>query len=54
MHAATLRLLVLALALSLTACATDRVYLGHDHRDRGYDPCYKCGETLFDQVKVRQ
>jgi hypothetical protein len=30
----------------LTGCA------GHGHRDRSYDPCYSCGETLFDQVRI--
>lgn len=49
MHA---RLLALAITVILTGCASNPVMLGHDHRDRSYDPCYKCGETLFDQTRV--
>ena len=50
MHA---RIVLIALTLAtLTACAGTARVTGHDHRDRAHDPCYKCGETLFDQVRV--
>jgi len=52
MHA---RIILTALTLAtLTACASSGRVAGHDHRDRAYDPCYKCGETLFDQVRVQR
>jgi hypothetical protein len=50
MHA---RIILIALTLvALTGCAGTARVAGHDHRDRAYDPCDKCGETLFDQVRV--
>jgi hypothetical protein len=45
LHAAIL------VTVMLTGCASHSAP-GHDHRDRSYDPCYSCGETLFDQVRI--
>jgi hypothetical protein len=53
MHAVT-RLATILLTVSvITGCASSGIP-GHGHRDRAYDPCYSCGETLFDQVRVQR
>ena len=37
-------IVVAALAITLVGCAS------YDRRDRSYDPCIRCGESLLDQI----